>query len=114
MKSVILLLIGLIFLLLANSCKDNGTGQEKPKEEIPYMTLSIGDVRQFYDDPEGVYLPWKVVDTTIRVDGQKVHEVEESIYLYDVSFQATPYYFITELNSVSYNTVVWRYTDYNS
>ena len=100
-----------VIVLSLISCK-SPTEPEAPKELIPYMSLNIGDIRQFYDDPEGIYFQWKVVDTTKRADGQKVYELEESIYLSDVSFQTTLYYFIkdnyflrTELNSVSNNTL---------
>jgi len=45
------------------------TGPVKTKESILYMQLNVGDLRQYYDDPEGFYLQMEIIDTTRRIDG---------------------------------------------
>lgn len=97
----------IIISLIIAGCESNTEPilQKVPK---PYMSLHIGDIRQYYDDPEGLYLQTKIVDTTHRVDGQKVFVFEESFLSSGVIFKGTNYYFIkngfflqTELDTVT-------------
>ncbi|MCC7004603.1 hypothetical protein IT397_01660 [Candidatus Nomurabacteria bacterium] len=81
----------------------------KTEEPMPYMQLNVGDIRQYYDDPEGFYIQWEIVDTTRRIDGQKVFVSEESILTQSAIFFSKNYYFInseyfiqTELDSLNY------------
>lgn len=101
----------IIIFLIITGCKSNTEPilQNLPK---PYMSLHVGDIRQYYDDPEGLYLQTKIVDTTHRVDGQKVFVFEESFFSSGVVYKGTNYYFIkngfflqTELDTVTNPTI---------
>ncbi|VAX21286.1 hypothetical protein MNBD_IGNAVI01-1873 [hydrothermal vent metagenome] len=50
------------------SC-DSSTETEAP---IPYMSLHVGDVRQYFSEKDSVYDTWYIVGETHRTDGQKV------------------------------------------
>jgi hypothetical protein len=95
MKSFLKILILICLFTILNSC--DTTEFEYPRELIPYVSLAIGDIRQYYDDSEGIYLQYEVIDTTKRIDGQKVFKMEQTLFLPDgFYFRATLYYFIKE------------------
>lgn len=95
MKPFLKILILICLFTILNSC--DTTELEYPRELIPYMSLAIGDIRQYYDDSEGIYLQYEVIDTTKRIDGQKIFKMEQTLFLPDgFYFRATLYYFIKE------------------
>lgn len=65
------LLIVLSFILLLPlfiSCEST-TETESP---IPYVSLSVGDVRQYFTEVDSSYTKWSIIGKTHRTDGQKV------------------------------------------
>jgi hypothetical protein len=62
----------------------------------PYASLNLGDIHQYYDSTDNIYFQYKVIDTTRRVDGKKVFDVEE-FYLLSVDlFRDTSHQFIKD------------------
>lgn len=95
MKSIFKVVAAIIISTFLFGCKTS-TEPEKPKELIPYISLNVGDIRQYYAETEGVYFQWRVLDTTKRVDGQKVFKLEELMFLPEGYYKAILYYFIKD------------------
>lgn len=110
MKTILVLTSIISALILFASCES--LSPTESTEYIPYMQLNIGDIRQYYDEPEGLYLQMKIIDTTRRADGRKVFIFEQSIILPDGIYRGTSYdflnneyFFQTELDTVSANEI---------
>ncbi len=62
----------------------------------PYISLQIGDIKQYADSEKKLFFQSKIIDTTHRSDGQKVYIMEESYALSDGIYKANNYYFIKD------------------
>ncbi len=107
MKYAIKHLVLFLVLIVSYSCK-NSTEPEKPKKEIPYMSLHVGDIRQFYEETGATYFQWQILDTTKRSDRQKVFKLEEVLFLPEGYYKAilycyikNNYYIITNIDTVA-------------
>ncbi|MBN1300580.1 MAG: hypothetical protein JW995_05140 [Melioribacteraceae bacterium] len=92
-KSIIFVLPALVIFL--HSCY-HSTEPEQPEPKIPYMSLNIGDIRQYYDIATGQYSQVEVINTTNRVDGQEVYVVENITYYANVKWIGYTYHFIRD------------------
>ncbi|MBU2506934.1 MAG: hypothetical protein KJ799_09445 [Bacteroidetes bacterium] len=106
MKVVLKYISSIAVILSIISCEST-TEPIKIAEKKPFMSLSVGDIRQYLNETEGFYMQIVVLDTTKRIDGKTVFALEESIIFPDAIFKATNYYFInseyfiqTELDTV--------------
>ena len=81
----------LSILLLTFKCSNNT--EPVVKKPDAFMTLNIGDVRQYYDEKK-LYIQVRVIDTLKRTDGKKVFALEESLLLDDGIYKGINYYFI--------------------
>jgi len=82
--------------LIVNSGCDNSIEPIIPVEKKPYMSLNIGDIRQYYSDIENIYLQLEIIDTAYRSDGQKVYVADYSILLPDGIYKTNVYHFIRD------------------
>lgn len=83
----------LVFVIIINSCSHT-TEPFNPIDRIPYMSLNIGDLRQYHSEQENIYIQWEIIDTAYRRDGVKVFIAEESILVQSAILKAINYYFI--------------------
>ena len=97
MKLVIKITLFTSLFALLNSCESTFIEPIDLNGLVPYMSLNIGDIRQYYDEAEGAYIQYEVVDTTRRVDGQKVFKMKNTLFMPDgFNFRAILYYFIKD------------------
>lgn len=103
----IIKIIFMFFLMTLNSCDKSPTEINYYNEYKPYMTLKIGDIRQYFSSSDNFYLQWKITDTTYRSDGLKVFVIEELIFNSSITFKTVHYnytnneYFIeTQLDTI--------------
>lgn len=88
------ILISIVILLLYLVGCDSTT-EPLPIKPEPYVSLHIGDIRQ-YTDNNGLFVQSRIVDTTRRIDGQKVFVFEESQVSSDEIFKGTLYFYLDE------------------
>ncbi len=67
-----------------------------PVEKVPYMTLNIGDQRQYYDQNINLYTEWNVIDTARRTDGSKIFLAEYFMYLPNGRYEGKFSHFIRD------------------
>jgi len=95
MKKYLSLTLLLIFVI--NACtKITETNIEPKQEPKPYMTLQIGDLRQYYATGDNMFCAMEVVDTTRREDNQPVYVVKNSFYTEIGTFSGNTYLFLRD------------------
>jgi len=95
MKKYLSLTLLLIFVI--NACtKITETNIEPKQEPKPYMTLQIGDLRQYYLTGENTFAELEIVDTVKRSDSLKVYEMKNSFMLPDGVYYGMSYGFIRD------------------
>lgn len=83
-----------LFLFIILTSLSGCTSTAEPEEiidRIPYMSLNVGDIREYYYSDGNSYITWEVVDKTIRTDNHEVFTIIESFQsaigiLYAVSY----------------------------
>ncbi|KAF0147514.1 MAG: hypothetical protein FD143_3056 [Ignavibacteria bacterium] len=93
MKPLLKTIVLCTLLLTIYSC-ENTTEPVKTEEVVPYMSLHVGDIRQYYEETSGVRFQWSVIDTVYRTDGQKVYAVKESWLFESGLYTVILYYYI--------------------
>lgn len=81
--------------IFLHSCS-NSTEPEGQEPKIPYMSLNIGDIRQYYDIDTEKYIQIEVVDVTKRVDGLEVYVMENVTIINSVKWIGYTYHFIRD------------------
>jgi hypothetical protein len=90
------IIISLLIILLGFGCQSS-TEPGKLKIPTPYVSLNVGDIRQYVEDETNIIHQLVTTDTTRRTDGQKVFKVEYIIFLPDGAiWTGTPYYFFRD------------------
>jgi hypothetical protein len=82
-----------LFVYLFVGCDKNIVG---PENLAPYMSLNVGDIRQYYVAPDNFYIQWEVISKTLRADSIETFTINESYILPNGIFNATTYYFIKD------------------
>ena len=82
-----------LFVSLFVGCDKNIV---EPENLVPYMSLNIGDIRQYYVAPDNFYIQWEVIGKTFRADSVITFIVNESYILPNGIFNATTHYFIRD------------------
>ncbi len=102
LKNVLIQFLGfvLLFSLFSCSSKNTSTG---PEESNNYMSLSVGDIREYYDPIIGDYEVWKITGKTKRSDGTDVYIGEWSSNLDSMSSDST------SLSRTSYLAIIGNY-----
>jgi len=89
-------IILLSIILLEFGCKSS-TEPGKLPTPTPYISLNIGDIRQFVEDETNIIHQFVTTDTTRRIDGQKVFKIEYIMFIPDGTiWTATLYYFFRD------------------
>jgi hypothetical protein len=107
MKNTIIFVLGCISILV--SCTEMTEPKLEPKQQQkPYMTLQIGDIRQYYSSGDRIYFDKEIVDTVRRSDGLKVYKAKYTFYTlfyayigYSYEFIRDGYYFLTSLDTIT-------------
>ncbi len=89
-----------LFLVLLTAC-NSSTETEEP---IPYMSLHVGDVRQYFSESDSTYETWNIVGETYRTDGQKVfisESIADSTNRRFFNFIRDGYMYSTQLDTIS-------------
>jgi hypothetical protein len=82
-----------LFAYLFVGCDKNIIG---PENLVPYMSINVGDIRQYYVAPDNFYIQWEVIDKTFRTDSIETFSVIESYIFSNGIFKATTHYFIRD------------------
>lgn len=90
MKKILFMLFFLPALLSQLSCNSNSTG---PQPINNYMSLSVGDIREYYDSTMGNYQTWEIIGKTKRSDSTEVFIGKDSNSL-DTTQSVISYYAI--------------------
>ncbi len=99
MKKSLLIFFSFTIILIHISCSSNSTG---PEEIDDYMSLSVGDIREYYDADYDMYQIWEITGKTKRADSLDVFiGIYKSIY--DTSNNYPSYYAIRDGYFVSTN-----------
>jgi len=61
--------LSFIFSIVLFSSCESSTETESP---TPYISLHVGDVRQYFFEVDSSYTKWSIIGETYRTDGQKV------------------------------------------
>jgi hypothetical protein len=94
MKEIIIPIITIAAFVIINSCN---LPTEPPDTHLtPYMTLCIGDIRQYYIKEENIYIQAEIIGDTLRKDGLKVYIIEFKYLLPDGVYKGKDYYFIKD------------------
>ena len=86
-----------LFLLAMWSC-DFSTSPDNVTQDAPFMSLHVGDIREYYDSLDNSYFKWEILNTTNRTDGLEVFTIEESFETIYGIFTNISYYFIRNGN----------------
>ena len=95
------------FAILFLACEST-TETETP---VPYVSLNVGDVRQYYSESDSSYSKISIIGETHRTDGQKVfisEYVSDSTNLRFYNFIRDGYMYSTQLDSNSHG---WNLED---
>lgn len=84
-----------IFILIVFVSCDTS---EPTLDEIdsPYITLSVGDFRQYYIIQRDLYVNWEIVDKIDTVDNLEIYKITESYYFPIGPITGILYYFIAD------------------
>ena len=89
-------LISLLVILLGFGCQSS-TEPGKLQIPAPYVSLNIGDIRQYVEDETNIIDQFTTTDTTRRTDGQKVFKIEYIVFYPDGAiWTATLNFFIRD------------------
>lgn len=94
-KKLTVFVISVVCLVIIYTC-DSLEPQHVENETEPYMTLQIGDIRQYYSSRENLYFHWEVVDTTYRTDSLKLFVLKYSIITPNGPYSSESYHFIRD------------------
>ncbi|MCK5456791.1 MAG: hypothetical protein KAI45_06655, partial [Melioribacteraceae bacterium] len=104
----LLIALSFIFSIVLFSSCESTTETEDP---TPYISLHVGDVRQYYSETDSSYSKWSITGEAYRTDGQKVF-ISESVYdstnLRFYNFIRDGYMYSTQLDSNSHG---WNLED---
>ncbi len=87
---IVLVVVGACYTLCG--CEDS----TKPEEAAKYMSLSVGDIRQFFSTKSGSIITRKVVGKVKRVDNLEVFAIEQSGRDFQGPWVDTSYHFIKD------------------
>ena len=95
MKNTIIFVLGCISILV--SCTEMTEPKLEPKQQQkPYMTLQIGDIRQYYSTGNGMFMSVEITDTIRRTDNQKMYVTKNNFYTLFGYYTVITYSFIRD------------------
>jgi len=89
MKKILFTLFFFPALLSQFNCNSNST---EPETTANYMSLSVGDIREYYDSTMGDYQIWEIIGKTKRSDSTEVF-IGKWLSSMDTTYQGTVSYY---------------------